>query len=305
MTHHDDADAARQVEPLGGGVAALLAPLDGAAGPALPIDDGRASALVAGALIGWGGPAGATHSTPPPPPAVAPGSTSLLVRTLPWGAGVGVAALAALGAWTLLGPTAPDAASSAPAAPVAPPPRVTGDAVDPAPPRPGDHGAWVVGEPARGDAQATRPELGDAADTPRRSGSTVGGHENAGDLLARANQLRAQGRFRRAESVYRAAARAGRGSLTAYVAQVAAGGIRLDHLNDPRGARDAYLAARRAQPGGPLDVEVQQGLATAARQLGDVAGERRALRALLASTSGGPVAERARMRLAELAGNRP
>jgi hypothetical protein len=90
------------------------------------------------------------------------------------------------------------------------------------------------------------------------------------------------------------------------VATVAAADLELDHLGDPQGAAAGYRAARKAVPGGPLEVEALAGLARAAARLGQRDDERNALRALLAADPPRGLADRARARLDALsAGDGP
>ena len=89
----------------------------------------------------------------------------------------------------------------------------------------------------------------------------------AEDGLRAANRLRAEGRFREAEQAYLSVLKAYPGSSAAYVARVAAGTLRLDHLGDPRGARALLKPALSAK--GPLDLEVRSGLERANQLLGE------------------------------------
>jgi hypothetical protein len=129
--------------------------------------------------------------------------------------------------------------------------------------------AGVVDRP--GGAPATM-----AAMTLRRTG-------DAEELLARANALRGQRRWREAADLYGRVATRYRGTSAAHVALVASGTIQLEHLGDPRGARQRFAAALRARPTGPVAEEARWGAAEACRKLGDRPGEVRALRAFLAA----------------------
>jgi len=159
-----------------------------------------------------------------------------------------------------------------------------------------DPGDRRPGASAAGSTAETRGPAGPDAAAPgeRRGGRTSA---PAQDLLARANRLRAEGRFADAAATYHRAARAGRGTFTAYVATVAAADLELDHLGDPRGAAAGYRAARKAVPGGPLEVEALAGLARAVARLGQRDDERNALRALLAADPPRGLADQARARL--------
>jgi tetratricopeptide (TPR) repeat protein len=120
------------------------------------------------------------------------------------------------------------------------------------------------------------------------------------DLLRRANALRGEGRYRHAERTYLRVVSQSSGGAPAYSARVAAAGLRIERLNDPRGALRLYSDALRAEPHGALTPEIHEGMATAFRKLGQPARERESLRALLREQEGGPTAERARARLQEL-----
>lgn len=120
------------------------------------------------------------------------------------------------------------------------------------------------------------------------------------DLLRRANRLRGQGRYRTAERTYLRAVAESPTGAPAYSARVAAAALRIERLNDPRGALQLYADALREQPRGALAPEIHEGMAQAYRKLGQPARERQALSALLDEQPDGPAAERARIRLEEL-----
>lgn len=119
--------------------------------------------------------------------------------------------------------------------------------------------------------------------------------------MRRANRLRNRERWAQAERAYRRVYEAHPDSLSAYVARVAAASLRLEHMNDPGGARRIWAQARAMRPGGSLDVEILQGIATSSRQLGDHAREADALRALVEQHAGTRAARRAEQRLRRLA----
>ncbi|MFI5309106.1 MAG: tol-pal system YbgF family protein [Polyangiales bacterium] len=121
------------------------------------------------------------------------------------------------------------------------------------------------------------------------------------DLLQKANRLRALGKFQQAAATYSLVYQRAPGSLSGYVAEVAAGSIELEHLAHAGRARRLFEKALQAQPSGALDLEARQGLALAARDLGDAAAEAGALRELVARHPGSPAAKRAELRLRELA----
>ncbi|RKH08890.1 tetratricopeptide repeat protein [Corallococcus sp. CA053C] len=120
------------------------------------------------------------------------------------------------------------------------------------------------------------------------------------DLLRQANALRSEGKWTEAEGLYLRVIRAQPSSLAAYVARVAAGSLRLEHLGDPRGALRQFQDAQRSQPGGMLDPEARHGEAEAYRALGDTAAEARALDAFIRLHPDSPLSATARSRLREL-----
>jgi hypothetical protein len=122
------------------------------------------------------------------------------------------------------------------------------------------------------------------------------------DLLQKANQLRAAGRFREAAQTYSIVYDRFPKSQAAYVARVAAGSLELEHLSNPLKARKLFELAVQDRPRGALDLEARQGLSVALRDLEDRSGERDVLRALIKGHPGSPAARRAQVRLVELGG---
>lgn len=122
------------------------------------------------------------------------------------------------------------------------------------------------------------------------------------DLLQKANQLRAAGRFRDAAQTYSVVYDRFPNSQAAYVARVAAGSLELEHLSNPLKARKLFESALQDRPKGALDLEARQGLSVALRDLEDRSGERDVLRALVKGHPGSPAARRAQVRLMELGG---
>ncbi|RKG70147.1 tetratricopeptide repeat protein, partial [Corallococcus terminator] len=120
------------------------------------------------------------------------------------------------------------------------------------------------------------------------------------DLLRQANALRTEGRWKDAEALYLRVIRAQPSSLAAYVARVASGSLRLEHLGDARGALRQFQDAQRFQPGGMLDPEARHGEAEAYRALGDTAAEARVLTAFIALHPDSPLSAASRGRLREL-----
>jgi tetratricopeptide (TPR) repeat protein len=122
------------------------------------------------------------------------------------------------------------------------------------------------------------------------------------DLLQKANQSRAAGRFRDAAQTYSLVYDRFPRSQAAYVARVAAAALELEHLSNPLKARKLFELALQERPKGALDLEARQGLSVALRDLEDRAGEREALRSLVTRHPGSPAARRAQVRLMELGG---
>ncbi|WP_233602473.1 tol-pal system YbgF family protein, partial [Corallococcus sp. CA047B] len=120
------------------------------------------------------------------------------------------------------------------------------------------------------------------------------------DLLRQANGLRSEGKWKEAEALYLRVIRAQPSSLAAYVARVASGSLRLEHLGDARGALRQFQDAQRFQPGGMLDPEARHGEAEAYRALGDTAAETRVLTAFIALHPDSPLSAASRNRLREL-----
>ncbi|MEQ8275927.1 MAG: tetratricopeptide repeat protein [Deltaproteobacteria bacterium] len=115
-------------------------------------------------------------------------------------------------------------------------------------------------------------------------------------LLQRANALRAERRYGEAERTYLAVVDAAPRSDAAYVALVAAAGLRAERLGAPSGAVTLYRRAARLRPNGSLDAEVLYGIADAHRRRGDDDAERDALDALLKKHADSIYAARARLR---------
>jgi tetratricopeptide (TPR) repeat protein len=125
------------------------------------------------------------------------------------------------------------------------------------------------------------------------------------DLLQAANRARAAGQFRDAADTYAEVYERHPSSLSAYVAEVAAGSLELEHLDRPDRAARLFRRALRTRPAGALDLEARQGLAIALRDLGRERDEIAALKALVAAHPERPAAQRARARLAELSSTAP
>jgi len=252
----------------------LLGPLDESVGPARRISRQRSAELIQGALS-------ALAASPAPTPR----------RKHPWkgilvtGTCLALVGSAAASYWRW-GPRAPETAAPQVAAPVevAPPP-----APAPSAPVPPSEAA-----PAE-EAVAVAP----APPVTRAEPAPVVAAEPE-DLLRRANERRAAGQWREAEALYLRVIQGSPGTTSAYVAQVASGGLRLEHLEDARGALRQYQQALRARPRGMLSEEARQGVAESWRALGDTGHEAQALEELLAAHPDSLLAESARRRLNEL-----
>ncbi len=238
-------------------------------GPARPIDDAQAEALVESALDAWAGaPGGSAASTA--------GKSAAWWATA---AAVMLVAGAATAALMLGGPDeepTPEAPSE----------------VEPNAPTP------AFPEPVEILEDEGEPNAVPEPRRPRRRRATP--ERSPDDLLQTANRLRGERRWGEAERTYLEVTSAYPGTHAAYVAQVAAANIRLERLNRASGAARLFRAAIRI--GGPLDPEARDGLARALRRMGDRAGERRALEGLLERHPRSAYANRARERLAELEG---
>jgi tetratricopeptide (TPR) repeat protein len=154
-------------------------------------------------------------------------------------------------------------------------------------------GAETVGRPGAAPLAAEGPANGIAPES-----------RAARDLLQLANRLRRERRWKEAERTYQRVYLQYPGSMSAYVARVAAASIRLEHLQDARGALQLYEEAVATRAGAALEVEARQGIARCRRRLGDREGERQALEELLEKDASGPAAEQARRRLEVMTGER-
>ncbi len=125
------------------------------------------------------------------------------------------------------------------------------------------------------------------------------------DLLRRANERRAAGGWREAEMLYQRVIRSYPGTDSAYVARVASGELRLQHLGDAQGALRQFQQALRMQPHGVLSEEARHGVAEAWRALGDPAHEAQALKDFLQAHPDSLLAEPAQRRLKELSTQAP
>ncbi|MFY1828901.1 hypothetical protein ACN47A_23480 [Myxococcus fulvus] len=274
----------------------LLAPLDDGPGPARRLSRQKSAALVQAALL-------AAMDAPSPPP-------RRRHRPHWWmGGALLVVGAAAVATWQLSRrqePPAPqDAAVIAPsppmlprAEPVLPVPRVP-EAVAPELPVPTvpEAVARERSVPSVPEAVALEPS---APVKPRSSAPSAAPAPE--DLLRRANEHRATGQWKAAEALYLRVIRAEPQGMSAYVARVASGALRLEHLGDARGALRQYQEALKGWPGGLLEEEAGHGVTEALRALGDRDGEARALEGFLARHPDSPHAVSARKRLKEVSG---
>jgi tetratricopeptide (TPR) repeat protein len=250
-------------------------PLDSLAGPAARINRQRLDSLVEGAL------------------AMADEKPPLVLRRRRRGiAAAALVLVAGSAAASLYVGTRPNAPLEAPAAAPKPakPSHVSATTTLPSPAAPPE-------EPESPATDPEEPKAAEAAPAVERPAEVAKTPE---DWLERANALRRRGRFAEAERAYAKVYDQYPGTLSAYVARVAAASIKMDYLGDPRGAQRLLEAARRGSPGGALDIEVREGLAESARRLGDTAGERGALEGLVSAYPKSRAAETAKKRLAEL-----
>ncbi|MDC0714680.1 tetratricopeptide repeat protein [Stigmatella sp. ncwal1] len=256
----------------------LLTPLDDRSGPARRISRQKAADMVRAALD-------AAEQTPPPS---RPAS-----RRWPRAAWVGgsilVAAAAVAGLGQLVGET-PPTPSSAVKPPV--PPVVGPPAASEAPPKERVESPPVE---ARVETQEVPPPPELPRNEPRPTKILA-----PEDLLRMANAHRIAGRWKDAEALYQRVIRAHPRGMSAYVARVASGSLRLEHLGDARGALRQFQEALRQQPEGVLSHEASHGVAEAWRALGDRAQEARALERFLAHHPDSPLEAASRKRLKEI-----
>ncbi|HEY2900272.1 MAG TPA: tetratricopeptide repeat protein [Polyangia bacterium] len=270
--------------------------LDDAGGPARPLSDQQARALVRGALsrVIAGDADGRARAVP----ARQIGRAAIVIAGVLLG-GAAVAGLTASRLWrstpmlsTMIDhqspsvPSAGEAATEA-AAPVeetAPAP--TG--AEASAPRPSEHHKTAPHSRTTAhvaDARAsTEPEV-------------AGGY--ADDVLSLANQLRGQRRWRDAAIAYQRVITTFPETDSAFVAMLARAELLLDHLGRPTEALGLFQRAL-AQPSGLLTEEAHYGIATCYRALGDSERERQALNAFLAAHPHSLLRASAAVRLAEL-----
>ncbi|WNG15335.1 tol-pal system YbgF family protein [Cystobacter fuscus] len=254
----------------------LLGPLDESVGPARRISRQRSADLIQGALA-------AALSTAPAPAPAPP-------RKLPWKGvlitstclGMMSAAAATGYGWWAHRASKEEASQAVAPVRVVPPPA-----------------APVAAEPVPEAAPSEEVAAEPPAPAVARTGPAPVAAQPE-DLLRRANERRAAGQWREAEALYLRVIQSSPGTTSAYVAQVASGGLRLEHLGDAKGALRQYQQALRAKPRGMLSEEALQGVAESWRALGDTEHEARALEELLTAHPDSLLAGSARRRLDEL-----
>jgi hypothetical protein len=148
----------------------------------------------------------------------------------------------------------------------------------------------LVDETLQNDASRERADKGGAVEDAA-----------AGDLLVQANRFRAEHRWRAAERLYTRVYRGHPAVLQARSAMVAAASLRLEHLNDARGALRLYQRVlRETAASGDLAEEALWGIAEAHRVLSNSAAETKTLERFLSIYPNSVLAPRARKRLAAM-----
>lgn len=284
---------------------AMLQPLDDGPGPARPISDARARELVRGALrrviagdVDLPGPAARTRARRLTRVALVAGGLLAVGAAV---AGLAYRRLVAERPAVVATATA----TTTTAAPLPAPAERTDRAPATGPEAAPDPSAAVAAA-TNGDhdaTTATRSPVRHKATPPRPRALAHSERENAAasgdDLLARANQLRAQRRWREAAAAYQSVIAGSAGTNGAYVAMLARAELLLDHLNRPSEALGLFQRAL-AQPSGLLTEEARYGIATCYRALGDSNRERQALNAFLAAHPHSLLRASAAARLTEL-----
>ncbi len=198
--------------------------LDSRPGPAVPLDERAADALIESVLDQWLG----GQRLPSPSPWLMAAAVTLCAA-LP---------LSAAAVWM-----AYEAAPPAPSIEVGPVAAVGSAPVDAPTPAP----AELEFETEEIEAIARR--------RPARRPVPA-----TADLLARANRLRSARRWPAAAQAYARVIRRAPASREAYVASIAQADILLEHLGRRDKAAQLYRRALSQLPGGPLEIEAQNGL---------------------------------------------
>lgn len=124
-------------------------------------------------------------------------------------------------------------------------------------------------------------------------------------MLREADELRARSLWQAAEQMYERTIRAHPRRVEALSAMVSAGLLRLDHLDDARGALRLLTAALRAHPEGALLEEAQWGEIESYRALGDQVAEKRAIEEFIKDHPSSLLTPQARDRLRDWDGPAP
>lgn len=267
--------------PNGSDSSELLEPLDAAPGPARPLSEAEASALVELVHARVSALPRQRRRFPP-------------LRALGVAGALAAASAAAAAVLTL---SRPEPAPPPQNTPREQRPRVTPPLEVPQP---------EVAPPIDSlDEPAPPPDSADHAQDerrPRRAPKPQKHSEAAADRLAEANALRGQRRYREALDLYSEVIERYPGSIQSSAARVAAAAIRLEQFGDVQGAERLYREAKTS--GGQLTAEAQFGLAEVARARGDASAESSALEEFLRLYPGNPLGAAARRRLDALVDGR-
>jgi len=307
--------------------------LDDGPGPARPIDEPRAQAILAAALGRAGfSPPGGGHGGGPGASAATRAGGRAKLAVLSGGAVVlAIVAVAWIATRSPSPPSSPSRASaSASAAPNSAAPPSTTAPDDPGSPSRAPASASAApnsAAPPSTTTPATEPPTERATEPPATEPPTAGpgpprpptrtpparavDHRRPpraqpavaatlDDLLAQANAARAAHRWRAADALYGRVVADGPATLAVQTALVASASIHLEHFADPAGAARRFADALAAEPRGALAEEARWGLAEAARAQADRVRELRALDDFLAHHPGSVLAAQARARRAAL-----
>jgi tetratricopeptide (TPR) repeat protein len=118
-----------------------------------------------------------------------------------------------------------------------------------------------------------------------------------GEVISKANELRAKGQWLAATALYEKTAIADHSGEDGYRAMVAAGLLRLNHLGDATGALDILSAAIALRPSGTLTEQARWARIESLRALDDRAAEEKALAEFIELYPDGPFTHLARERL--------
>ena len=271
--------------------------LDGNAGPARPVDDRRASAIIAGALGGAGFPSPASGGGSGSGGAAATAGKPAIGVKLAIVTG-GLVTIATV-AWFAMHRAAPpqpqpQTQTQTPTAlATATPMPAAAPAIANTPPPTPEPAPEIAIVPPAPDETGIAPV---AKHHPRAHPATTA--EQLDDLLAEANAQRAAHEWKAADALYARVVAGSPKGLAGQTALVASATLHLEHLGDPVGAERRFRSVL-AHPGG-LAEDARWGVAECERARGDEKAERHALDDFLAHHPSSPIAPRARARLAEL-----